>query len=157
SRSCGCGRRSRCLDSLSARSVAECAVGADCLDRPRLDRHPRPTGRHGPEVGHLRIHPRPGFEDRVVDQQQGDRTEDRHDPARALALLIPPDRAAYPPAEERPGNTDETRDDEPARVTTGCDQLCDHADDQPEKDPAEYGKHDGPSLSCEELVQMWRP
>ena len=48
---------------------------------------------------------------------------------------------AEEPADDRPGNAQQDGDDHAAPVPPRHEELGDHADDQPENDPAQNAKH----------------
>jgi hypothetical protein len=68
-------------------------------------------------------------EDEPVDQEQDHGSDDGHDPAR-LIRLVSRDQAAEPGSNERAGNAQEHRNNAPARISAGHQQLRNSPDDK---------------------------
>lgn len=96
----------------------------------RLDRRALPA-RVVPAAALLRSGPGAAAERRVVEREQHDGAEDRHEEASArLVRGIEPDQPADEPSEQRAGDADQRRHHEPAGVAPRGQQLGDHADDE---------------------------
>src|SRR4051794_39091418 len=61
--------------------------------------------------------------DYPVDQKQQECADDGSDEPRALARLVPADRMTDPSGHQRTGNAKQDRDDAPARVSSGHQEL----------------------------------
>lgn len=82
-----------------------------------------------------------GALDEVVDAEQNESAEQRHEEAGGLAWLIVSDGAAEVCSEEGAGDADEHRDPEATRIPSGHDELGDDADDEPDDRSPQQRKH----------------
>jgi hypothetical protein len=65
-----------------------------------------------------------------INDQQQDCSNNRSNKTCGLALLVPADRSAEKTRDQRSGDADEHRDNDPARIFAGHDELCDSPDDE---------------------------
>src|SRR5262249_5481684 len=93
-------------------------------------------------------------EQHAIERQENDGADDRHEVPRALVRSVPPQRLTDPSAEQRAGDAEQNRHDEPARIASRHDELGDRADNQPEDNPS---NHAHGSTSARASLQVGRP
>src|SRR5690348_626127 len=75
--------------------------------------------------------------DQPVDQEENDGPDDGGDEAGALACAIPANGMTDPACQQSTGDPKQDRNDAPARIASGRQQLRDRAGDSADDDPAD--------------------
>src|SRR5690348_1865642 len=126
--------------------TGRCAGGVlGAANRPTPRRHSRPL--HTPSYGE------------AIDDQQDDRAQDGHQPSGGLVGPVETHGATDESAKERPRDTQQDRDDEPARITARHQELGDDADHQTEQNPRQDTHRAPPCwrVACNQLTRLRLP